>query len=94
MVECSFFINLRHQVDVWLKSINKPKLEKDRILNMIELKDEIENQIITRYKSAIWKTRNFTKKTQRRQNINDIIQMLDKDIRFYIQYIHKENVNT
>ncbi len=94
MVECSFFINLRRQVDIWLKAIDKQKLNKDKIINMIGLEDEVENQIITRYKNAIWKSRNFTKKTKHRQNINDIIQILDKDIRFYIQYIHRENIST
>ena len=52
--------------------------------------DKIENQIISRYKKVIWKSRKIAKATQKKKNINDIIQILDDEIRFYIKFIYKE----
>ena len=91
MVNCSYLHNLRRQVNIWLRAINKNDLNKDKILNMYDVTDILENQIITRYKFTIWKMRNIIKSRNKPQNVNDIIQILDKDIRFYIKYIHPNN---
>ena len=87
MVDCAFLAPLRNQVDNWLEIIDKQKLNKDRIINMVDVSDEIENQIISRYKNIVWLIRNNSKKSGKRQDINEIIKILDNDIQFYFRHI-------
>jgi hypothetical protein len=87
MVECVFFEPLRRQANMFLEPLRKPKLTKDSIINMININDELENQIISRYKYTIWQTRNNRQKI----NIENIKQIFDKEIRFYIKYIRITN---
>ena len=91
VVECKYLTDLRNQVNRWLEIINKPKLDKDRIINMTNVNDELENQIISRYKNTIWMIRNNIKNTGKKQTVHEIIKILDNDIQFYINHIRKRD---
>ena len=89
MVECSYFAPLREQTNQYLKLLKKPKLTKDSIITMINITDEMENQIISRYKYIIWQNRNIRQRTKQNSNIEKIKQIFDNELRFYINYIRE-----
>ena len=93
MVNCCYLDKLRTQVNDWLSIIGKSELNKDSIITMTGITDNIENQIISRYKNVIWLTRNNAKNKIKKTNITGIIRILDSDIKFYIKNI-SNNIGT
>ncbi len=82
LFECKFFSTVRFHVKDWLSKLENRPFNRERIIGMKDVKDDLENQIISHYILAVWKYRNIN---QVRKLENDIIILknLYKEINFF-----------
>ena len=92
LFKCTFLENIRREAKEWLEIISNRKFDDRWIIEMIDVENIVENQLISLYKSVLWKYRNvYFNKTPNEKIIKD---KLESELRFYIHFKYHQGKDT